>query len=309
MSRIRIRPDETTVHLRTDETVLDASLRAGVPHTHVCGGRARCSTCRVLVLDGLDCCPPRTEREAQIAADLDFGPEVRLACQTVPTCDVTVRRLVLDPVDAELADQLRSPGPGEAVGQEREIAVLFADLRGFTSFAERLLPYDVIHVLNRFLYEMGRAVRRHRGRITSLTGDGLMAIFGVDDPATAADRAVSAALDMQAKLAELNPYVVSLFDQALRMGVGIHYGPAIVGALGAGEERAMTAIGDTVNTASRIEQATKELDAGILISEPTYRQLTLAVIVKRHTDLTLAGKGDGHVLYEVTGHSDPEESD
>ncbi len=303
MAELHIRPDETTVQLDTDETILDASLRAGVPHTHVCGGQARCSTCRVLVLHGLECCPPRTEREAEIADDLNFGPEVRLACQTVPTCDVTVRRLVLDPIDTELADQLRSKSPSEAVGQEREIAVLFADLRDFTSFSERLLPYDVIHLLNRYLYEMSRAIRRHDGRIASLTGDGLMAIFGVYDPTTAVDRAVSAALAMQAELNQLNPYVAALFDQALRMGIGVHYGSAIVGALGVGEERTMTAIGDTVNTASRIEQATKGLNAGILISEPAYRQLTLDVRTERHTGVRLPGKGGGHVLVEIPTES------
>ena len=303
MARLHIRPDETTVELRDDETILDASLRADVPHTHVCGGQARCSTCRVLVLEGLDCCPPRNEREATIAEDLNFSPEVRLACQTIPTCDVTVRRLVLDPIDAELADQLRSKSPSEAVGQEREIAVLFADLRDFTSFSERLLPYDVIHVLNRFFYEMGRAVRQHHGRITSLTGDGLMAIFGVEDARTAVDRAVSAALDMQAELAELNPYVASLYGQRLRMGIGVHYGSAIVGALGVGEERTMTAIGDTVNTASRIEQATKELNAGILVSEPTHRRLSLDVKALRHAGVSLPGKGGGHVLVEILTES------
>ena len=299
MARLHIRPDETTVELRDDETILKASLRAGVPHTHVCGGQARCSTCRVLVLEGLDCCPPRNEREATIAESLNFGPEVRLACQTIPTCDVTIRRLVLDPIDTELADQLSSASPSEAVGQEREIAVLFSDLRDFTSFSERLLPYDVIHVLNRFFYEMGQAVRQHHGRLTSLTGDGLMAIFGVEDSRTAVDRAVSAALDMQAELAELNPYVASLYGQRLRMGVGIHYGPAIVGALGVGEERTMTAIGDTVNTASRVEQATKELNAGILVSEPTYRRSTLDVKAVRHAGINLPGKGHGHRLFEI----------
>ena len=308
MARIHFHPDDITVELRPRETILDGALRAGVPHTHVCGGQARCSTCRVLVLAGDDCCPPRTDREARIADQLHFGPEIRLACQTTPTCDVTVRRLVLDPIDTELADQLRSQSPSEAVGQEREIAVLFADLRDFTSFSEGLLPYDVIHLLNRYFYEMGRAVRRHDGRIASLTGDGLMAIFGVDRPDGAADRAVAAALEMQAELSDLNPYVASLFDQGLRMGIGIHHGSAIIGALGVGEERTMTAIGDTVNTASRIEAATKDRNAGILISEPAYRQLTLGVPTARHPDVALAGKGDGHVLYEVRGYSDPDEN-
>ncbi len=304
MAKLHVRPDETVVQLGTDETILDASLGAGIPHTHVCGGQARCSTCRVLVLDGLECCPPRNEREARIADQLNFGPELRLACQTVPTCDVTVRRLVLDPVDTELADQLNARGAAEAVGQEREIAVVFADLRDFTSFSERLLPYDVIHLLNRYFYEMGRATRRHDGRIASLTGDGLMAIFDVEDAPAAADRAVSAALSMQAALDELNPYVASLYGRTLRMGIGVHYGPAIVGALGVGEERTMTAIGDTVNTASRIEGATKDLNAGILMSEPAFRQLTLEIRTERHTGIRLSGKGDGHVLYEIVRHSD-----
>jgi len=292
------------IELNPKETILDASLRAGVPHTRVCGGQARCSTCRVLVLEGLDCCPPRNEREAAIAAQLNFSPEVRLACQTTPTCTVTVRRLVLDPIDTELADHTNSSSPPEVVGQEREVAVLFADLRDFTSFSEALLPYDVIHLLNRFLHEMGPVVRRHEGRIAALTGDGFMAVFGWADSAKASDQAVSAALAMQAELAGLNPYVASLFGRDLRMGIGIHYGPAIVGALGVGDERTMTAIGDTVNTASRVEQATKQLDAGILISEPAFRKLSLSVPTACHAGINLPGKGEGHVLYQVRPHSD-----
>src|SRR4051794_9459784 len=94
--------DDRTAPIAAHETILQASLRAGVPHAHACGGNARCSTCRVQIVDGLDACARRTDKERDLAARLGFAPEVRLACQTTVAGDVTVRRLVLDATDLQL---------------------------------------------------------------------------------------------------------------------------------------------------------------------------------------------------------------
>lgn len=149
-------PDHRSVEATPDETILQVSLQAGIPHTHICGGNARCSTCRVLILEGLAHCTPRNSEEQVLASSLHFSPDIRLACQTRVTADVELRRLVLDAEDVDLTSQLGAAArTSSAVGQEKRMTVLFADIRGFTAFAEALPPYDVVHVLNRYFDLMG----------------------------------------------------------------------------------------------------------------------------------------------------------
>jgi adenylate cyclase len=145
MIRISYLPDEQELELQPAETILQASLRTGIPHTHVCGGNARCSTCRVLILEGLEHCTPRNTREQTLATRLGFDPAIRLACQTTITGDVPLRRLVLDDEDVAVTSQLSGGAIPGTIGQEQRLAILFADIRSFTPFAEAMLPYDVIH--------------------------------------------------------------------------------------------------------------------------------------------------------------------
>ena len=154
MPRILFLPDQQCVEASDLESVLSASLRAGIPLTNECRGNARCSTCRVLVLNGLEFCSPRNEKEQALAEQLHFGERVRLACQTTVTGDVTLRRLILDAKDAGLTDQRRKRTTHGSVGEERRIAILFVDIRSSTSFAESVPPFDVIHVLRRFYHHM-----------------------------------------------------------------------------------------------------------------------------------------------------------
>lgn len=306
MTRISYLPDEQDLDIQPTETILQASLRAGIPHTHVCGGRARCSTCRVLILEGLEHCAPRNAREQALATLLGFDPAIRLACQTTITGDVTLRRLVLDDEDVAVTSQLSRRAIPGIVGQEQRLAILFADIRSFTPFTEAMLPYDVIHVLNRYFHRVGQAIRRHGGSIDTYMGDGLMALFGVRDPDNAALRAVRAGLDMLAAVEQLNPYLTALYQRDLRIGVGVHVGDVVVGAVGAGDNRKVTAVGDAVNIASRIEAANKAAGTTFLISEDTYTQVQAQVQVNRSLRATLAGKRGLYTLYEVIGVCEPD---
>src|SRR5258705_11639626 len=120
MATLELLPDRKQIAIAADESLLSASLRAGIPHAHACGGNARCSTCRVVVVEGAENCSPRNAHEQELASRLHFTPEIRLACQTTASGDVKVRRLILDTEDLELTLQLaagRAPAP---IGQERE---------------------------------------------------------------------------------------------------------------------------------------------------------------------------------------------
>lgn len=251
--------------------ILEASLGAGIPHTHVCGGRARCSTCRVLVTEGLDHCRPRNEAEGRLARVKGFSPVIRLACQTTVTGDVTLRRLVHDDTDIQVAIREGRADPGD-VGREAEVSVLFCDIRSFTAFSERALPYDVIHILNRYFETMGAIIDGNGGYIDKYMGDGIMVIFGLDRTAGNdhhARQAVSAARDIVKALPGFNQYVRSHFNHEFAIGVGIHSGTVILGSLGFHKKKEYTALGDTVNTASRIEAYNKTAGTTVLCSERT----------------------------------------
>lgn len=178
MAAITCAPDGKTIPLGASETILEAVLRADIPHAHACGGRAKCSTCRIVILEGLENCSPRTETEQAMASRLGFALEVRLACQTKTQGDVSFRRLVLDETDREIASQLLKKRTGP-VGESKPIAVLFSDIRGFTTLAQRLSPYDVMFALNRHFHELGEIVESNGGYIDNFIGDALMALFGV----------------------------------------------------------------------------------------------------------------------------------
>lgn len=299
MPQITFLPDQRAVDAADGESILQVALAAGIPHTHVCGSMARCSTCRVMVLDGLEHCSPRTEREQRMAERLHFPADIRLACQTRIGGDVTVRRLVLDADDVALTSQLGRQAAA-LVGEEKGIAILFADIRGFTALAEALPAYDVIHTLNRYFRQMDRVIRGHGGYIDNYIGDGLMALFGVDGAPEAPLRSVRAGLDMLAAVESLRPYLDACGNRGFRIGVGVHCGEVVVGSVGVENPR-VTAIGDAVNFASRIEAATKETGASLLISADTYAAVKERVRIGREFTLDIRGKTGAHTLYEVVG--------
>lgn len=247
-------------------SVLDISQVSGIPHASVCGGRGRCSTCRVRVTKGIETLPPPAPGEKAVLARVNAAPNVRLACQIRPTHNLAVVPL-LPP----------TAGPHDAYakaahlqGREKEIAVLFGDLRSFTQLSEKKLPYDVVFLLNRYFAAMGQAVEQAGGHVDKFIGDGVMALFGAGEdgePAKACRQALQAARDMGLALEALNKTLVHDLDAPLRIGIGIHVGPTIVGQMGHGRVTSLTAIGDTVNTASRLETLTKEFGVELVISD------------------------------------------
>jgi len=282
-------PDGRFVEVMPGTSVLEASRLAGIPHAHVCGGRGRCSTCRVRVRGEPRSTDPPQEQELRVLRRIGAPPNVRLACQLRPHGAVDVTPLL--PPFAHAADGRRRAD--FAQGSEREIAILFADIRGFTSLAEGRLPYDVVFILNRYFATMGRAVEAAGGRVDKFIGDGVMALFGIESGAQAACReALAAARLMSERLEELNQSLRGELDQPLRIGIGIHVGPTIVGEMGYGNATAITAIGDAVNTASRLESLTKTYGCELVVSEETVVRAGFDFAAFPRHEIEIRGKRD-----------------
>ncbi len=256
---------EKSVNISPMQTILEASHSNDIPHIWECGGSARCSTCRVMIVDGLENCLPRTTLEKRLAARKGFYPEIRLACQTRVVGDVTLKRLVRDEADIELAI---AGSIGEA-GKEITGAVLFTDIWGFTAFSEANLPYDVIHSLNLLFRSLGQAVDDHDGYVDKYIGDSLMAIFGLggESAEESCRNAVMAASSMLASLPQVNSNLRKYLGDEFRLGIGIAYGPMVTGELGFALKRQFTAVGDTVNIAARLESETRKTQVNLLISD------------------------------------------
>jgi adenylate cyclase len=301
MPEIYYLPDEKTVDVEESETILETSLRVGIPHIHACGGGARCSTCRVMILEGLENCTPRTAKEKALTDRLGFPPEIRLACETIAQGSVSLRRLALDEDDQTLIfKQFNGKIIPKVRGSEKKVAILFSDLRSFTPFSEKLPPYDVVYVLNRYFYRMGQIVEKYGGVINNYIGDGMLALFGLMQPEDAAERAVRAGLEMVEAMKPFNVYLENLYHQQLKIGIGIHIGNAVIGDIGAPGNQRLTAVGDSVNLASRIEAANKQLGTSLLVSEATYHQVKEIVQTNPPRSVQLPGKTGTYNLYEVT---------
>ncbi len=294
------------VESSSDIPLLQASLSAGIDHMHVCGGRARCSTCRVLVKEGLEHCRPRNARETRLATVKGFSPDVRLACQTTTTGDLVLRRLVLDELDVSEAIQ-QGRGSSGAVGREVEATVLFADIRSFTEFSEHALPYDVIHILNRYFDAICAAIDAHGGYIDKYMGDGIMAIFGLDRSVSEPHEvlAVRASAAMLRELGRFNRFLGDRYHHVFEIGIGLHSGPVIMGELGFPKKREFTAIGDTVNTASRIEALNKTAGTSVLVSEQTYKATRSLFSWRKGFAASVKGKSEMLKVYEPAFDATP----
>jgi adenylate cyclase len=257
-------PAGRIVETAPGSSVLEASLLNDVPHAAVCGGRGRCSTCRVRINSDLAVLPMPLDNERKVLRRVRASPDMRLACQLRPTADISVTPML--PPNASPRDGFAKSTSTQ--GEEQEIAVLFADIRGFTALSEKKLPYDVVFILNRYFRSMGEAIEGAGGRVDKFIGDGIMALFGVDQSAEqGCATALQAARGMAQRLDELNDLLKADLPAPLRIGIGIHVGPAIVGEMGYARATSITAIGDTVNTASRLEAKTKEFGAQLVISQ------------------------------------------
>src|SRR5437763_3244281 len=183
-------------------SVLEASLRFKVPHASVCGGRARCSTCRVRVVSDRNALPPPSRREAFVLNRVGAGdPSIRLACQLRPQTDVAVIPILPPHIGADFVRNRRRIN----IGEERYVVSMFVDMRGSTKLSEERLPFDIVFLINRFVDAASQAVTDAGGQPNQFVGDGVLALFGLDvDRATACRQALRAAALVASNVAYLN---------------------------------------------------------------------------------------------------------
>ena len=296
--------DGRKIAMEPGATVLDASRRLGVPHASVCGGRGRCSTCRIHVSVGRETLPEPSNEEQRVLQRVGASDATRLACQLRPTHDVSVTPLLAP--DATAKDGHKRSEISQ--GAEREVAILFADIRAFTEFSEKKLPYDVVFVLNQYFRTMGEAVERAGGQLDKFIGDGVMALFGIDgDPEAGCRSALEAARRMALGLKELNENLKNDLPEPLRIGIGVHVGSVIVGDMGYAGTRSVTAIGDPVNTASRLEAMNKEFTSQLIVSDKVTAHAGMDLSAQRSESVAVRGRVEPLKVYILEDAADIKE--
>jgi len=261
--RLYYAPGNIVADLLPGATLLESIREAGIPHASVCGGRGRCSTCRVQVGKGLDDLPPASMQESKVLSRITRSPTVRLACQIRPAKDLEVTALLRSSTDQNQAGrhiEFQSD-------QEMDVAFLFVDLRGSTKLSEERLPFDAVYILNLFFAEMAEALKETNGHYAQFNGDGLLAIYGLESgPQQGCAEAIDGAKAMFSRLDHLNLRLIGELTTDLKIGIGIHAGEAIVGSMGPPASPIISALGDNVNIAARLETLTKKFNVPLLIS-------------------------------------------
>src|SRR5438874_3015854 len=258
-------PGGRVVRVPVGYAVLDASRRASIPHAAICGGRGRCTTCRIRVLRGVNTLPPPSASEQAVLGRLLDGPSVRLGCQLRPRSDIAV--LPLLPPDIG-ASESRRRDYSETSDIERFVAIMFVDIRRSTALVEKRLPYDVVFLLNHFFDAVGGAVVDTGGTPNQFVGDGMMAIFGIHaGPREACSQALVAAQLMHSRLADMNRTLADELPEPIAIGVGLHAGNVILGEIGYWERILLKGFGDSVHVAARLQELTKDYGCQLVVSD------------------------------------------
>ena len=282
-------PDGGVSNIFPGMNILDASLEAGIPHAHVCGGRGRCSTCRIRIDQDLTQLEPPRQNERRILRSIGAPENIRLACQAYPKIDLNVSPLLS--ADANFQESYLEQK--YTYGSDREICILFADLRAFTKMSEKKLPFDIVFILNQYFKLMGQIIENNGGYLDKFIGDGTMALFGIEEgPKEGSRNAINAATKMNDELKKLNESLINDLPFPLKMGIGIHTGNVIIGKMGYKHAKNLTAVGDAVNTASRLESLTKELKSQIIISKYTFELSEHQIKDLEEDTVNIVGKND-----------------
>lgn len=272
-------------------------LIAGKPFCHVCGvrGAGACGQCGATLEDAFRFCPDCGTATAKVAGPVPAGGVAGVTPDQLPLSAPALPVRVPDFVARNLPSARAGVG-----GERKQVTVLFCDLAGSTALAARLDPEDYRELLEEYLELAFRAIYQYEGIVNQLAGDGFMALFGAPVAhEDAPQRAVHAALEIQAALTTLNAGFAPARALDLRARIGIHTGPVVVGAVGNDLKMDYSAIGDTTNLAARLEALA---DPGsVLVSEATWRLIRGRFHARAVGPLTVKGKTLPITAYAVLG--------
>ena len=286
-----------TVRVPRGLSVLEASLRYNVPHASVCGGRARCSTCRIRVIGDCSTLPAPSPREAFVLNRVGASdPSIRLACQLRPETDLSFFQLFM-PHAMSASAHASHP---HRIGQERYLVSMFVDMRGSTRLAENQLPFDTVFIVNRFLAAVSQAVIECGGQPNQFVGDGQLALFGLAaSPRVACRQALRAAAMIAANVDELNQFLSHDLREPIRFGIGIHGGEVIIGDIGYRDHMVFTALGDAVNVAARLQDMTKSLACEVILSEEVRSTAGVADDALPQQEVTIRGRSEPMIVHVI----------
>jgi adenylate cyclase len=296
-SKVRIEHSSgRIIQAQRGQTLLEAVRMADIPHASVCGGRARCTTCRVRVGVGKENLPAASSLEQSALDRIGAAANIRLACQLRPHNHVAITPLV-NPTHTT-AKELNA---SSLQGTEQDVVCMFVDMRGSTQMGEQILPYDVVYILNQFFNELSVALLETGGHYAQFAGDGLMALYGLheDGITRGAQQSLRGASEMFRRLELLNQRLAPEFGIAIRMGVGIHSGAAIVGRMGPPQSPLLTAIGDNINIAARLESMTKTEGCDLIISESTLLAAKVSTSGDTISRVNVRGREDGILVAKM----------
>ncbi len=190
-------------------------------------------------------------------------------------------------------------------GEQRDVTVLFCDIRGFTPLSEELSPKEVVSFLNDYYSLMTEVIRKCNGTVAQFVGDEVFAAFGAPVATNQNEQnAVFSALEMMHQLEKLNQKYLKKFNREIKMGIGINAGEVVAGNLGSEERMDYSLTGDTVNTGKRIETITKEMPNSVLVSDSVYQKTKELFDFKEFEPLFVKGKKDKIQVYEVLGRKE-----
>ncbi len=294
---------EKTVVVAPGQSLLKASLSAGIPHFHACGGRAKCSTCRVLVLEGNQHLNKPNDAETRLKSKIGLPDAVRLACQTHVSGPVKVERMLRDESDIQTVIQINGKNPKKfklkSLGLEKHLVLFFLDIRNFTAFVETHPPFDVIYTMRKIFASFNEIIVKNHGEVIETAGDEIYAIFGRSSIGnSSADNAISTGLNILDALEHFNKTYHTILQKEIQVGIGIHSGTVILGEINLGDKTKVSTVGLAINIASRIQKYTKKLNNDLLVSHNVIKESSIEVNAKP-TEVKLEGVTSPILVYPL----------
>jgi len=294
---------EKVVDVEPGQSLLKASLNAGIHHFHACGGKAKCSTCRVLVLEGGQHLNKPNGAETRLKSKIGLPDAVRLACQTHVSGPVKVERMLRDESDIQTVIQINGKNPKKfklkSLGLEKHLVLFFLDIRNFTAFVETHPPFDVIYTMRKIFASFNEIIVKNHGEVIETAGDEIYAIFGRSSVSnSSADNAISAGLKILDALEHLNKIYHSILQKGIQVGIGIHSGSVVLGEIDLGGRTKVSTVGLAINIASRIQKYTKKLNNDLLVSHEVIKESSMEVNAKP-TEVKLEGVTSQILVYPL----------